>query len=125
MGRVYYSKDGGLRPVALKRIKGRKMTHWQQQRRVHYIGDLLSKVQYRWDWNWSINPLGDVVAIHIFFLADGEYQRCRRWIIENDASESDIYRTAFAAILAAEEHEARERFKVNGVPVFGPHGEVV
>lgn len=46
-----------------------------------------------------------------------------RWLGE-DASKSDLVRTAFGAILSYNEHEAREFFRYNGRQIFGPHGDV-
>jgi len=48
----------------------------------------------------------------------------RKWHIASRASRSDIVRTAFKAVSAWQEHEAREKFLYRGVPVFGPHSDV-
>lgn len=47
--------------------------------------------------------------------------RGRRWIIEEDATEGEVVRTALKAVLTAIEHEARENFAVNGEAIFDPH----
>lgn len=46
-----------------------------------------------------------------------------RWL-SRFASKSDVVRMVFGAILAYEEHEAREFFRYRGAQVFGPHGDV-
>lgn len=51
-------------------------------------------------------------------------QYCRKWRLENRFTVSDIIRTAWLATSAAEEHEARERFKYKGKSIFGPHFDV-
>jgi hypothetical protein len=53
-----------------------------------------------------------------------EVFRGRKWHIASRASRSDIVRTAFKAVAAWQEHEAREKFLYRGVPVFGPHSDV-
>jgi hypothetical protein len=48
----------------------------------------------------------------------------RKWYIGSSASESDIVRTAFKAAVTWQEHETREGFTYQGVPVFGAHCDV-
>lgn len=48
----------------------------------------------------------------------------RRWLLSPYSCESEIVQTALMAIMAAEEHEARERFRYKGVRVFNPHIDV-
>lgn len=48
-------------------------------------------------------------------------QHGRKWWLSSHMTESEILQTALMAVLAAEEHEARERFLVEGVAVAGPH----
>lgn len=50
-----------------------------------------------------------------------EEMQGRRWLIEPDASESEVVRTLLKATLTWEEHEIRERFLFDGKPVFHPH----
>jgi len=45
----------------------------------------------------------------------------RRWLIETDATEADVVRTAMKALLTVVEHEAREQFTYKGECVFDPH----
>lgn len=48
----------------------------------------------------------------------------RRWIIERRASEAEVVRTLLKAALTWEEHELRERFRLDGRLVFNPHFHV-
>lgn len=45
----------------------------------------------------------------------------RKWRLSPHMTDGEIAQTALKAILTALEHEARERFLVDGVPVFDPH----
>lgn len=51
-------------------------------------------------------------------------QRGRKWYISKHATVSEVVQTAFAAILAFEEHEARESFEYRGQRLFGPHIDI-
>jgi hypothetical protein len=46
-----------------------------------------------------------------------------RWLSPH-ASRSDVVRTAFGAILAYNEHEAREFFRYRDRAIFNPHGDI-
>lgn len=48
----------------------------------------------------------------------------RAWRIDAQATPGDVARTAFAAAMAWQEHETRERFRYRGQRVFGPHLDV-
>ena len=48
----------------------------------------------------------------------------RKWFLSPYMTESEVVGTAFKAVLTAEEHEAREKFKWRGRSVFGPHIDV-
>ena len=45
----------------------------------------------------------------------------RKWRLSMHMGRGEIAQTALAAVLAAEEHEARERFLYRGRAIFGPH----
>lgn len=90
---------------------------------------LLERIEYR-DWSWRVGPAGPNLAIWVAFQApDPETghvteQLGRPWLITPEMDASAIVRTAFLAVLTAEEHEIRENFRFCGEPVFGPHGKV-
>lgn len=45
----------------------------------------------------------------------------RKWYLSEHMTENEIVQTAMAAVLMAEEHEAREAFAYMGVRLFHPH----
>ena len=45
----------------------------------------------------------------------------RKWRLSSHMTKGEIVQTAFAAVLAWEEHECREAFKYKGQSVFSPH----
>lgn len=48
----------------------------------------------------------------------------RKWRLSPHMTRSEIVQTALKAVLTAEEHEVRERFKYRGQPIFDPHYDV-
>lgn len=48
----------------------------------------------------------------------------RKWFLSEHMVKSEFVQTALMAVLAVEEHEAREAFYYRGQPVFGPHYDV-
>jgi hypothetical protein len=78
-------------------------------------------VKYR-DWDFYVSP--DRSYLQVRFVADGEAQHGRKWKLSPHMTRSEVVQTALAAVLAAEEHEARERFTYRGEPIFGPHFDV-
>lgn len=56
----------------------------------------------------------------------GKPRECkgRKWLLSEHMTKSEVVQTAMAAVLAIEEHEARELFLYKGQPIFGPHYDV-
>lgn len=52
---------------------------------------------------------------------DEKEWRGRKWRVSAFMAEGEVVRTAFAAVMAAQEHEVREGFKYRGNAIFGPH----
>lgn len=48
-------------------------------------------------------------------------QSCRKWMLSEHMTDSEIVQTVFLAVKTATEHELRESFLFDGQPVFGPH----
>lgn len=48
----------------------------------------------------------------------------RPWYVGNQATPSDVVKTALKAVLTWQEHEAREQFKYRGVQLFSPHVDI-
>lgn len=59
-----------------------------------------------------------------FFDQDGALQTGRKWRLSQYMTKSELVQTAFKAVMTAEEHEARERFRYKGQKVFSPHFDV-
>lgn len=53
-----------------------------------------------------------------------EIQRTREWLINTNATESDIVRTAYKAALASAEHQVGEHFLYEGKRIYSPHHDV-
>jgi hypothetical protein len=73
------------------------------------------EVYIRWRWVPPAYPPWPVPA----------EVRSRKWFVSRHSTTSEIVRTAFAAALLAEEHEAREHFLWCKRAVFGPHLSVL
>ena len=52
-------------------------------------------------------------------------QYCRKWYIENNATETKIIRTAWLAVQQAMMHEVAELFLYDNVRLFDPHTDYV
>jgi len=52
------------------------------------------------------------------------YVKGRKFYLSEHMIESEIVQTGLMAVLAFEEHEARENFKYKGKRLFGPHIDV-
>lgn len=75
------------------------------------------------DWKFLIHA--DPFCLQIVIgLEDGTELECRKWLLSDDMTEGELVQTAFMAVLAAQEHEAREFFKWKGRAVFGPHTDI-
>ncbi len=51
-------------------------------------------------------------------------QHCRKWLLSNHMTDSEIIQTIYLAVEVATQHELRESFLLDGQPVFGPHFNV-
>jgi hypothetical protein len=61
------------------------------------------------------------LALRVRFLDNAETQTGRKWYLSPHMTRSEVVLTALKAILTAEEHEARERFRYKGRRIAGPH----
>lgn len=92
---------------------------------------LLDLIEYKGGSGWRVGTMGHGTYIqHYQFLPDctseeypdtAEKQHGRKWYISPHATRSEILQTALAAVLAFEEHEARECFRFRGNRLYGPH----
>jgi hypothetical protein len=65
--------------------------------------------------------LAEEQAGALFLSIERAGMRGRRWLIEPGATPGEVVQSALKAVLAWEEHEARERFRYRGQSIFGPH----
>lgn len=104
--------------------------HELHQPWVADVAAVLERVEYR-DWVARIGyDCDDAAWLQLEFIApdevagfvvDGVPQRGRKWRISRHMTPEEIIQTALLAVLTAEEHEARERFRVDGLAIFNPH----
>ena len=86
---------------------------------------ILDEINYR-DWSFAVGVESRGFTLQVQFRAGtaGEEQRGRKWRISEHMTRSEVVQTALMAVLAAEEHEARERFLYRGEAIFFPHFDV-
>lgn len=48
----------------------------------------------------------------------------RKWRLSPHMTDGEVVQTAFMAVMAANEHETREKFTYRGVSVFDPHYDI-
>ena len=80
------------------------------------------KIFYK-DWTLTLNKNPFYLQWSFEDPTEGT-QYCRKWLLTEDMSRSEIVSTAFKAVMSAEEHEARETFRYRNRRVFGPHFDV-
>lgn len=86
------------------------------------VMDVLGDIKYK---DWKLLIIGEHSNyLQWTFETEEGTQFCRKWLIPDGMSKSEIVSTAFKAALAAEEHEAREAFRYKGKKIFGPHFDV-
>jgi len=93
------------------------------------IRNIIADVGYK---NWTIDVTEEAGHAYLqvcFWTRNVKtgvtaYQQGRKWRISAHMTKSELVQTAMAAVLMAEEHEARENFTYRGRAVFGPHFDV-
>jgi hypothetical protein len=90
------------------------------------VESIINNISYK-DWNMRVMEKGDGFLLQVLFKAidiktgEMQEQRCRKWYISSHCCTSEVIRTAFKAIEAAELHELHENFNYKGKRVFDPH----
>lgn len=85
---------------------------------------LIERITYR-DWRFIVHAYDASFSLQIVFTDEtGVTQASRRWSLPWHACASEVLHTAMLAVITAEEHEARERFMLDGRAVFGPHHSI-
>ncbi|MBZ4373294.1 hypothetical protein [Corallococcus sp. AS-1-6] len=87
------------------------------------IQALLTVIRYE-DWLFHLGGEGSCLFLQVRFTADGQSQHGRKWLLSPHMTPSELVQTAFKAVLTAQEHEVRERFRFRGRTIFGPHFDV-
>lgn len=96
-----------------------------------YFEEILSKVSYtRHGGIWSLKLCLDgtryYLQVHCAGIEgstdpdDGPWTG-RKWLLSPYMVRSEVIRTAYKAVIAAEEHEIQEKFKYRDCAVMGPH----
>lgn len=96
--------------------------------RADHFQDVLYRIEYK-GWEFRVAGEPGRLWMQVVFAAPDtdvpasipEVQHGRKWLLSEHMTDSEVVQTAFKAVLAAEEHEARETFLVDGVAVLGPH----
>jgi len=90
---------------------------------------IVDKIQYK-DWRIRIGQNEEHFFLQILFDAPDnhtsviEEQRCRKWQLSVHMTVSEVVRTAYKAVVGAEEHEIGEHFTYKGELIFNPHVDV-
>lgn len=71
-------------------------------------------------WGVELRGAGALLQFRARCGAQG-MQGGRKFYVSAHATDSEIIQTALLAVLAFEEHEAREAFRVDGIAAFSPH----
>lgn len=98
---------------------------------LHYdeVRAILNDVDYK-GWKFYVGVMGHGFYLQISMLVPDattgvpEWQYCRKWYLSRHMTKSEIVQTAWAAVQAAELHEAREKFRYRGAALFKPHYDV-
>jgi hypothetical protein len=88
---------------------------------------IVGQIRYK-DWKFVVEGVDYLQAV--FTAADNGWPErtyeahTRKWRLSRHMNKSEVVQTCLMAVLAAEEHEARERFLWCGKAVFGPHFDI-
>lgn len=82
---------------------------------------IVKSIRYK-DWVFSVAP--DESWLRVMFVDKEKVWKGRKWKLSPHMLRSELVQTALMAVLAAEEHEAREKFLYKDYPIFGPHYNV-
>ena len=98
------------------------------------LRDLCARIAFgdSCDPAWTLRCGEDDSALWIQWVfmaedtAEGGFgvQAARKWRLSRHSTHDEVVKTAFAGVLLALEHEARERFTYRDVPIFHPHTDV-
>lgn len=85
------------------------------------LASAVRQVTYK-NWRFFVGADAGAAILQVQFDDEhGDRQFCRKWLLYDTMNRSEAVRTAWLAVLAAEEHEAREEFMYMGKRVMSPH----
>jgi len=123
---VGFKVIGDDSPVTLEKDE-EELAGKQPAATKEHLEAILANIQYK-DWKFFLGEdLGGRLFLQVRFLAhcvvSGKLneQRCRKWWVSPYMTETEIVDTAFKAVLSAEEHEAKEKFKYHNKVIHNPH----
>ena len=87
------------------------------------IEEAIKNVTYKPGWSFIVNQAGCQSYVQVQLPSEGAAipWRGRKWLLSDHMTEGEVVQTCLMAVLAAEEHEAREAFEYKGKAIFGPH----
>jgi hypothetical protein len=91
---------------------------------------IIDKISYKDDWKFYLDERDGGFLLQIKFndidVESGkvELQSCRKWYLSSWSTDTEVVRTAYKAVCAAEDHERDEKFRYHGVQVFNPHIDI-
>ena len=90
---------------------------------------ITSDIHYKKGWWFKLGTAGDGLFIQVMFEENDEQGKanvnaCRKWLIDKRMSDNQVIRTAFSAILKAEEHEVMQKFLYKGCKVANPNIDI-
>lgn len=83
----------------------------------------LLHVSYK-DWQFRTSDDPDDLWLQVLIPDGDKIYHGRKWRLSQHMTRSEVVQTALLAVLAAEEHEAREKFTYRGEAIFQPHYNV-
>lgn len=82
---------------------------------------IIKNITYK-DWVFRVHYASPGFTYLQIEFKDGEEEwQSRKWLLSEHMTDSEIIQTVFKAVMTAEEHEIREKFLYDNVPVLGPH----
>jgi hypothetical protein len=88
---------------------------------------LIAQIKYKPGWRITVHGTPGNFYLQIRFESEDPTTRVvgeqsgRKWFLSPHMTDGEVVQTALMAVLAAEEHEAREFFTYRGRAIFGPH----
>lgn len=88
---------------------------------------IVQQIKYKEGWDFRLEERMDGFLLQLRFMdtdiETGELalQSCRKFFVSKYSTVSEVIRTAFKSVEAAEHHEMCEKFKYRDVAIYNPH----